>query len=117
MECVKANYANAEFEVNDIIKEMHCSKSLLNKKMNSLIGQTTGQFIRNYRLSTARELIAQCKETKAMNVSQIAYEVGFPKYFTRCFTKHFGVNPSVLLYGEAAPADDEPATDDEPDDK
>ena len=119
MECVKANYANAEFEVNDIIKEMHCSKSLLNKKMNSLIGQTTGQFIRNYRLSTARELIAQCKETKAMNVSQIAYEVGFndPKYFTRCFTKHFGVNPSVLLYGEAAPADDEPDTDDEPDDK
>jgi AraC-like DNA-binding protein len=30
------------------------------------------------------------------NISEIAYAVGFndPKYFTRCFTKHFGVNPS-----------------------
>ncbi|NDV80335.1 helix-turn-helix domain-containing protein, partial [Dysgonomonas sp. 511] len=29
---------------------------------------------------------------------EIAYEVGFndPKYFTRCFTKHFGVPPSNL---------------------
>ena len=31
-----------------------------------------------------------------MNISEIAYEVGFndPKYFTRCFSKEFGVSPS-----------------------
>ena len=36
-----------------------------------------------------------------MNISEIAYEVGFndPKYFTRCFTKHFNVTPSSLSEG------------------
>ena len=35
---------------------------------------------------------------KDMNISEIAYEVGFndPKYFTRCFTKEFGATPSDL---------------------
>ena len=34
--------------------------------------------------------------THSMNISEIAYEVGFndPKYFTRCFSKEFGVSPS-----------------------
>jgi AraC-like DNA-binding protein len=34
-----------------------------------------------------------------MNISEIAYEVGFndPKYFTRCFAKEFGVTPSDLF--------------------
>lgn len=104
MECIKHNYTNANFDVNDILKSLLCSKSLLNKKMKSLTGQTTGQFIRNYRLSIAKELILRNKDTKALNVSQIAYEVGFndPKYFTRCFTKHYNVKPSELLYGTDA---------------
>jgi AraC-like DNA-binding protein len=33
-----------------------------------------------------------------MNISEIAYEVGFndPKYFTRCFTKEFNATPSDM---------------------
>ena len=32
-------------------------------------------------------------------ISEIAYEVGFndPKYFTRCFTRHFNQTPSSLM--------------------
>ena len=43
-----------------------------------------------------RELIIRNRLTHNMNISEIAYEVGFndPKYFTRCFTKHFGTTPS-----------------------
>lgn len=67
--------------------------------MRSLTGQSAGQFIRNYRLNLARELLLKNKVTRTMNISEIAYEVGFndPKYFTRCFTKHFNVTPSSLL--------------------
>lgn len=67
--------------------------------MQSLTGQSAGQFIRNCRLNLARELLLKNKVTRTMNISEIAYEVGFndPKYFTRCFTKHFNVTPSSLL--------------------
>lgn len=99
MKVVKENYKNPEFEVSDFINEMGISKSLLYKKMQSLTGQSAGQFIRNYRLNLARELLLRNKVNRTMNISEIAYEVGFndPKYFTRCFTKHFNVTPSSLM--------------------
>ena len=39
------------------------------------------------------------KGNKQMTVAEIAYKVGFndPKYFTRCFTKEFQINPSKML--------------------
>lgn len=94
IEIVKENYKNADYEVSDFIESMGTSKSVLNKKMQILTGQSAGNFIRNYRLNIAGELILRHKGN--MNISEIAYEVGFndPKYFTRCFTKHYGVAPS-----------------------
>lgn len=96
---VKENYMNPNFDVADFVDAMGVSKSLLNKKMQSLTGQSTSQFVRNYRLNLARELLIKNRATHSMNVSEIAYEVGFndPKYFTRCFTKHFNVTPSSML--------------------
>ena len=102
MEVIKENYKNSYFEVSDFCEAVGVSKSLLNKKLQNLIGQSAGQFIRNYRLNIARELILKNRETKNMNIAEVAYEVGFndPKYFTRCFTKHFNVTPSALLNNE-----------------
>lgn len=101
MQIVKENYKNPYYEINDFIEEMGVSKSMMSKKMQNLTGQTTGQFMRNFRLNVAHELIQRNRETHNMNISEIAYEVGFndPKYFTRCFTKHFGVTPSAMLEG------------------
>ena len=102
MEVIKENYKNSYFEVSDFCEAVGVSKSLLNKKLQSLIGQSAGQFIRNYRLNIARELILKNRETKSMNIAEIAYEVGFndPKYFTRCFTKQFNVTPSAWMNDE-----------------
>lgn len=96
---MKKNYGNSEFEVSDFIEAMGVGRNLLNKKMQSLTGQSAGQFIRNYRLNLARELLLRNRESRTMNISEIAYEVGFndPKYFTRCFTKHFNVTPSSMM--------------------
>ncbi len=57
MKVVKENYRNPDFEVGDFINALGISKSLLNKKMQSLTGQSAGQFMRNYRLNLARELL------------------------------------------------------------
>lgn len=99
---IKSNYKNPAYESGDFIEAMGVSKSLLNKKMQNLTGQSIGQFIRNYRLNIARELIEKNKVTRNMNISEIAYEVGFndPKYFTRCFTKRYNIPPSSLMEGE-----------------
>lgn len=96
MEIIKENYTNTEYDVSDFVNDMGVSKSLLNKKMQILTGQPPSHFIRDFRLSIARELILKSKGNKT--ISEIAYEVGFndPKYFTRCFTKHFGIAPSVM---------------------
>lgn len=96
LDIVKSNYKDTSYEVSNFVEDLGISKSLVNKKMQMLTGQSAGQFIRTYRLNLAHELIV--KNHHNMNISEIAYEVGFndPKYFTRCFTKHFGTTPSAL---------------------
>ena len=75
---------------------MEVSKSILYKKIDILTWQPAVQFIRNYRLTVAHELIL--KQKGNLNISEIAFEVGFndPKYFTRCFTRYFGIAPSMV---------------------
>lgn len=99
MEIVKTHFNDSYFEVSDFVEAMGISKSLLNKKMHDITGQAPSQFMRNYRLKVAYELILKNRPNKNLNISEIAYKVGFndPKYFTRCFTKHFGVTPSSLM--------------------
>lgn len=99
MEVVKDNYKNSYFEVGDFAETLGVSRSFLNKKLQSLVGMSASQFMRNYRLNLAREMIIKNRATRAMNISEIAYDVGFndSKYFTRCFTKHFNITPSNLL--------------------
>lgn len=98
IEAIRENYKNSELDVQGFCEIMGMSKTLLNKKLQDSLGQSIGQFIRIYRLSIAREMLINNKERKNMNVSEIAYEVGFndPKYFTRCFTKEYGTAPSVF---------------------
>lgn len=106
LKVIKENYTNSNFDVSEFIDEMGISRSLLHKKLQNLAGQSASRFIRTYRLNVARELIVKNRINHSLNISEIAYEVGFndPKYFTRCFTKHFGVTPSSFLDEETNPA-------------
>ena len=101
LKIIKENYKEPDFDVNELITQMGVSKTFMNKKMQALTQQSTGPFIRAYRLKVARDLIIKNRITHNMNISEIAYEVGFndPKYFTRCFTKQYGETPSGLLEG------------------
>lgn len=55
---------------------------------------TPGQYIRHFRLEKARRILMQ--RTVYGDVTQVASQAGFndPKYFTRCFTREYGVAPS-----------------------
>ncbi|MBP1614189.1 MAG: todS 13 [Bacteroidetes bacterium] len=96
---IEANYKNPDFEVSDFASAMGISKTLLNQKLQNLVGQPSVKLISTYRLKKAWELVQVNKVTKNLNISEIAYEVGFndPKYFSRCFQKEFGMLPSSIL--------------------
>ena len=97
LETIQKKYKDPDLDVSELADAMGMSRSLLNEKIQGALGQSTAQFIRTYRLNVAKEMI--CNGTnKDMNISEIAYEVGFndPKYFTRCFTKEFDATPSDL---------------------
>ena len=94
---IQKKYKDPDLDVYGLAEAMGMSRSQLNEKIQQTLGQSIAQFIRTYRLNVAKEMI--CNGTNDdMNISEIAYEVGFndPKYFTRCFTKEFNATPSDL---------------------
>lgn len=98
MEILEQNYMNSDFGVTEFSEAIGMSKSLLSKRLNTEAGMSTGQFIRHYRLTMARQLLLENYANR--NITEVAYKVGFndPKYFTRCFTRQYGSSPST--YGQ-----------------
>ena len=99
-DAIQKKYKDPDLDVQALADAMGMSRSLLNEKIQGTLGQSIAQFIRTYRLNVAKEMI--CNGTNEdMNISEIAYEVGFndPKYFTRCFTREFNATPSELHRG------------------
>ena len=79
------------------------NRSILSRRLGMETGLPTSQFLRNYRLDVAKDILM--KNPHDRNITEIAYKVGFndPKYFTRCFKKKFGVSPSRSLVPEPKP--------------
>ncbi len=94
MEIMEKNYMDSEFGVQEFCEALGMSRSVASRHLNAEAGLPVGQFIRNYRLNMAKEMLSS--KTGNRNITEVAYAVGFndPKYFTRCFTKMFGVSPS-----------------------
>ena len=95
MEIMEQHYMDSDFGVQEFCEALGMSRSVVSKHLNAEAGLPAGQFIRNYRLNMARELLSA--KTGNRNITEIAYAVGFndPKYFTRCFTKLYGKSPSA----------------------
>ena len=98
MEVLKNSYSNPDLDVALFCDRMGMSKTSLNKKLQDSMGHSVTELIRTYRLTVAHEMIVNNRQTGLKNISEIAYECGFndPKYFTRCFTKEFGMAPSAV---------------------
>ncbi len=92
---VKEYYTDPQFSPKEFSKTIGLSITQLNRKIKALTGQTTGEFIRIFRLNHALELIKK----KSATVAEIAYDVGFssPSYFTECFRLQFGKPPSDFI--------------------
>lgn len=89
---VEENIANPDWSVQDMASQLFISRSLLHKKLTAIVDQSAVDFITAIRLKKSALLMHQ----NTLNISEVAYSVGFndPKYFSKCFKKHFGKTPT-----------------------
>jgi signal transduction histidine kinase/DNA-binding response OmpR family regulator/ligand-binding sensor domain-containing protein len=92
--CINENISNQNLNIELLAEHFAISRTQLNRKIKSLTGQTPNNLIRSVRLKKAYEIIKK----DGVRVSEAAYRTGFadPNYFTICFKKEFGINPSKI---------------------
>ncbi|RFZ94018.1 response regulator [Mucilaginibacter conchicola] len=92
---IELNLSNADLDYKMLSDHAAMSRTVLYAKFKSLTGMGVHDFIKNIRLKKALELLQQ----GGLNVSQIAYEVGFatPSYFSKSFTKQYKMTPKEYV--------------------
>ena len=95
LELVEKNMGTTDYSVEAMSRDMGMSRTLLYKKILALTGRPPLEFVRSLRLKRAALLLSKSQ----MNVSEIAFQVGFndPKYFSKHFKNEFGVLPSKYI--------------------
>lgn len=89
---IKDNFGNPEFDMNKLSNELGMGRSKLYIKIKEITGFTPNEFTLNLKLQEAAHLL---KTQKQMNISDIAFHLGFSssKYFSKCFKSFYGVSP------------------------
>lgn len=95
MDYIESNWSKPNFNVANFSYEMGYSKSQLYRKLKNLTGKSSNNFLREFRLHKALNLLHKQKG----NISEIAYETGFnsPAYFSKCFFDKYGILPSKYV--------------------
>lgn len=93
---VEERITNSEITVEELSDAANASRRQLYYKIKSTTGFTPAEFVREIRLTKARQLI---EGKRKGTISEIAYAVGFstPTYFTKLFIERFGTHPKELL--------------------
>jgi signal transduction histidine kinase/AraC-like DNA-binding protein len=92
-ELIEANLTDEAFDTKVLAGKMGMSDTQFRRKIKALTDQTPTLFVRNVRLDRAAMLLRNSE----LNISEVGYEVGYndPAFFSRVFTKRFGMSPSV----------------------
>lgn len=90
----KSHIGDANLRMDDLGSELSLSKVQMYRKVKALTGKTPAEVLREMRMQKAYSLLKQTDKT----ISEVAAEVGFaiPGYFSTCFKKQFGINPTEL---------------------
>ena len=88
------NYGDENVGVQQLAQGVYLSVSQTNRRIKEKTGLTTEQYIRQYRLEQAYEMVMNSRKS----VTEIAMDVGFKDmaHFSTCFKRQFGVSPSEI---------------------
>ena len=88
------NISDERFGVSELANEIGMSRSNLLRKIKKVTMISASQFINQYRLKQAMEILGQTPLT----VSEVSYKVGFGSvsYFIKCFKDYYGYPPGEV---------------------
>ncbi len=91
---IESNLNDDQFGVDSLAQAVGMSRSTLHRKLHKLLGMSTSQFVREYRLKRALEILRQ----EDITASETAYRVGFSSatYFSTSFHKFYGYTPGEV---------------------
>lgn len=97
MKSVNKNMGDSDYTVEQMASDAGLSRSQLHRKMKELTGVAPSDFLRTLRLQQAARLLREGD----VNVTQVAYAVGFNSLntFTKAFKQHFGQSPTEYAGG------------------
>jgi signal transduction histidine kinase/CheY-like chemotaxis protein/AraC-like DNA-binding protein/ligand-binding sensor domain-containing protein len=89
------NISNVEFGLETLAELLFMSKETLRRKCNASMQMSPTSYIRKVRIEQGKLLL----ENQLLNVSEVAYAVGFESlaYFSKSFKKHYGISPSGIV--------------------
>ena len=104
-EVVKRNLDNPEFGVEQLSAEVGMSRVHMNRKLKEELGISPSSLIKSTRMKQAAYLLVNDK----VNISEVAYRVGFstPSYFSNSFHSYFGLTPKEFVAKYSDPANKE----------
>jgi len=95
IEIIEKNISDPDFDVDGFSLEMGVSRIQLYRKFQALTKLTVKEFIWKIRLKRAAQMLVQHK----MNISEVAYNVGFShlSHFRKYFKQEFGMSASEYI--------------------
>jgi AraC-like DNA-binding protein len=95
MDFIEDKWHKSDFDVSFFSKALGYSKSQLNRKLKNLTGHSPNNFLKEFRLHKALQLLYKQKG----NISEIAFETGFNSaaYFSKCFFDKYHILPSKYI--------------------
>ena len=90
MKFIEEHIGDSNINIGDMAEATATSRSVLHRKMKTLLGVTPLDFIREARIRKACQMLKD-----GASVNDVAYNCGFsdPKYFAKCFKSEIGITP------------------------
>lgn len=102
---IKEHLEDSDMSVEELSKDVGFSRVHLNRKLKEILGVSPSSLIKSIRLKQAAYLLVNNK----VNISEVAYKVGFSShsYFSYNFHDFFGMSPKEFIIYYTENADEE----------
>jgi AraC-like DNA-binding protein len=93
---IHAHIGDEAFDVEHLAQSMAMSRMQLHRRLKALVHLSPVHYIRDVRLTRAKEMI----EKEDLTIGEICFQLGFQSqsYFTRAFVEKYGVRPTAYRH-------------------